>query len=212
MINSIDSKKLVDLVTANELKQMADYLVAEVKRLASAGAGSALIAANTPHLVFDEVQRRSPIPMLSIVTATRDVAADAGLRRPALFGTRFTMKATFFPEIFKDRQIAIVVPNEAEQAYIHDKYMSELFVGTDSARDAGAIARDCAGNERSRKRGRIDSRRHGVVVNPARDDGCGAAGAGYNADSCRSRGQMAIAKLEPGSNGLGRFAYWPFRE
>ena len=130
MINSIDSKKLVDLVTANELTQMADYLAAEVERLARAGAGSALIAANTPHLVFDEVQSRSSIPMLSIVTATRDVAFGAGLRRLALFGTRFTMQASFFPEVFRSRQIAIVVPNEAEQAYVHDKYMSELFVGT----------------------------------------------------------------------------------
>ncbi len=123
MVNSIDSKKLIDLVTANELTQMADYLAGEVERLARAGAGLALIAANTPHLVFDELQSRLPIPMLSIVTATRA----AGLRRLALFGTRFTMQAAFFPDIFKDRQIAIVVPNETEQTYIHDKYMSELF-------------------------------------------------------------------------------------
>ena len=129
VINSIDSKKLVDLVTANELTQMADYLAAEVERLARAGAGLALIAANTPHLVFDAVQSRSPIPMLSIVTATCEAAATAGLRRLALFGTRFTMQAAFFPEIFKSRQIVIVVPNEAEQAYIHAKYMSELFAG-----------------------------------------------------------------------------------
>jgi aspartate racemase len=129
LINSIDSKKLIDLVTANELTRMTDYLANEVERLARAGAGLALIAANTPHLVFGEVQSRSSIPMLSIVTATRDAAAAAGLRRLALFGTRFTMQAAFFPEIFKDRQIAIVAPNEAEQAYIHDKYMSELFVG-----------------------------------------------------------------------------------
>jgi aspartate racemase len=129
VINSIDSKKLVDLVTANELTQMADYLAAEVERLARADAGLALIAANTPHLVFDAVQSRSGIPMLSIVVATCEAAATAGLRRLALFGTRFTMEAAFFPEIFKNRQIAIVVPNEAEQAYIHDKYMSELFAG-----------------------------------------------------------------------------------
>ena len=128
IINSIDSKKLVDLVTANELARIADYLADEVERLVRAGAGLALIAANTPHLVFDEVQSRSPIPMLSIVTATRDAAAAAGLRRLALFGTRFIMEAALFPETFKTRQMAIVVPNEAEQTYIHDKYMSELFV------------------------------------------------------------------------------------
>jgi aspartate racemase len=120
---------LVDLVTANELTEMTNYLVDEVARLARAGAGLALIAANTPHLVFDEVQGRSPIPMLSIVTAARDAAAAAGFRRLALFGTRFTMRAPFFPQSFMARQITIVVPNETEQSYIHDKYMNELFVG-----------------------------------------------------------------------------------
>jgi aspartate racemase len=129
IINSIDSKKLVDLVTANELTEMTNYLVDEVARLARAGAGLALIAANTPHLVFDEVQGRSPIPMLSIVTAARDAAAADGFRRLALFGTRFTMRAPFFPQSFMARQITIVVPNETEQSYIHDKYMNELFVG-----------------------------------------------------------------------------------
>ncbi len=128
IINSIDSKKLVDLVTGNKLAQLADFLADEVGRLARAGAGLALIAANTPHLVFDEVQRRSPIPMLSIVRAARDAAEAAGLGRLALFGTGFTMQAAFFPAIFKERRIEIVVPNEAEQAYIHDKYMNELFV------------------------------------------------------------------------------------
>ena len=65
--------------------------------------------------------------MLSIVAATCEAAATAGLRRLALFGTRFTMQAAFFQEIFRRRQIAIVVPNETEQSYIHDKYMNELF-------------------------------------------------------------------------------------
>src|SRR5450432_636950 len=61
LLNSIDNKKLIELVTANERAQMADYLVAEIERLARAGAGLGLIAANTPHLVFDEVQSRSTI-------------------------------------------------------------------------------------------------------------------------------------------------------
>ena len=129
IINSIDNKKLLDLAGANELTLLADYLASEVERLARAGADLALLAANTPHLVFDEVQRRSRIPMLSIVEATCDAAAAAGLRRLALFGTRFTMQASFYPEIFSRRQIAIVVPNEVEQVCIHEKYMSELVAG-----------------------------------------------------------------------------------
>ena len=124
--------------------------------------------------------------MLSIVTTTCDAAAVAGLRRLALFGTRFTMQAAFFPEIFRGRQIAIVAPNEEEQTYIHDKYMNELFV-QDFAADAGAIGRDRADNERARGRGRIDFRRNGVVIDPAGTDRCGGAGAGYDTDTCRGR-------------------------
>src|ERR1051325_11160530 len=58
IINSIDLQKLVDLVTANELAELTDYLVAEVLKLAGAGADFAILAANTPHIVFDELRRR----------------------------------------------------------------------------------------------------------------------------------------------------------
>lgn len=130
IINSVDNKNLVDWFTANQLDKVTDYLEIEIQRLADAGADFALIAANTPHLVFDELRRRVKIPLLSIVQATCDAAAKAGLRRLALFGTRFTMQANLFPDLFAARGMTIVVPNTEEQAFIHEKYMGELFVGT----------------------------------------------------------------------------------
>ncbi len=130
IVNSIDNKKLIDFFTANELALVVDFLAPEIERLARAGADFALIAANTPHLVFEELQQRARIPLLSIVEATCEAAAAAGLRTMALFGTRFTMQARLFPETFKRRKMAIVMPNEEEQAFIHAKYMGELFVGT----------------------------------------------------------------------------------
>jgi aspartate racemase len=130
IINSIDNKNLVDWFTAGQLGLVTDFLVSEIERLVRAGADFALIAANTPHLVFDELQRRVRIPLLSIVEAAADAAAAAGVHRPALFGTRFTMQAALFPEAFVRRGMTIVVPNEEEQAFIHEKYMGELFIGT----------------------------------------------------------------------------------
>jgi aspartate racemase len=130
IINSVDNKNLIDWFKANELGLVTDFLAAEIERLARAGADFALIAANTPHLVFAELQQRARIPLLSIVEATADAAAATGLRRLALFGTRFTMQAALFPEAFARRGITIVVPNAEEQAFIHTKYMDELFVGT----------------------------------------------------------------------------------
>src|SRR5437588_1501343 len=129
IINSVDNKNLVKWFTAGDLAPVADFLTNEIERLARAGADFGLIAAVTPHLVFDDLQQRARIPLLSIVEATADAALKAGLRRLALFGTRFTMQAALFPETFASRGMTIVVPNEKEQEFIHEKYMGELFVG-----------------------------------------------------------------------------------
>jgi aspartate racemase len=126
IINSVDLTKLIRWVSANELGTLTDYLVWEIKRLARAGVNFAALASNTPHIVFDELRRLSPIPLISIVESTCDAAKALGLKRVALFGTRFTMRGRFYPEVFSRAGLTIVVPEEDEQAYIHEKYMKEL--------------------------------------------------------------------------------------
>jgi aspartate racemase len=64
--------------------------------------------------------------LISIVEATREAAEELGLRRLGLFGIRFTMQGCFYQDVFSKAGIALVVPEENEQAYIHDKYMNEL--------------------------------------------------------------------------------------
>ena len=126
IINSIDLSKLVGWMNAGELDDVTDHLVAEIEKLERAGVDFALFASNTPHIVFKPVQARVTLPLISIVEATRDRARDLKLQRPALFGTRFTMQGKFYPEVFTEAGINIVVPNETEQAFIHEKYMGEL--------------------------------------------------------------------------------------
>lgn len=129
LINSIDLTRLLELVGNNRLEELTDWLVREVERLARAGAEVGLLASNTPHLVFDELSRRSPIPLLSIVETASEAAAALGLRTVALLGTRFTMQGRFYPEVFARRGIAVSAPSLADQAYVHEKYMQELIPG-----------------------------------------------------------------------------------
>ncbi len=126
IINSIDLSKLLRWMNAGELDAVTDYLVAEIEKLERAGVDIAVLASNTPHIVFDQVRARVPLPMISIVETTRDRARDLELQRPALFGTRFTMEGTFYRSVFGEAGINLVVPNEAERALIHEKYMGEL--------------------------------------------------------------------------------------
>lgn len=129
IINSINLQKVVDLITAGELTRVAEHFVAEIHKLAKAGADFGLLSANTAHIVFDEVQRQSPIPLISIVQATCDAAKAQGLKKLGLLGTRFTMQGRFYPDVFSKAGIALATPNEQEQAYIHEKYMGELVKG-----------------------------------------------------------------------------------
>ena len=129
IINSIDMKKLLDFVAANELDELTGYLTGEVEKLARGGATFGLLAANTPHLVFDAVARQSPIPLISIVEVTCAEAKAAGLQRLGLLGTRFTMQSSFFSDLLSGQEIATIVPNEEEQLYIHGKYVNELVKG-----------------------------------------------------------------------------------
>jgi aspartate racemase len=129
IINSVDLKTGLDFMAANDLARMADYLLQGIGKLARAGADFGLISANTPHIVFDELVPGSPIPLISIVEATCAAAKGRKLKRLALFGTRYTMQARFYPKVFSREGIELVVPDPKDQDYVHDKYLNELVPG-----------------------------------------------------------------------------------
>src|SRR5437667_3607993 len=129
IINSVNLKKGLDFMAVNDLARMADYLLDAIARIARAGADFGLISANTPHIVFDDVAPKSPIPLISIVEATCAAAKTQNLKRLALFGTRYTMQATFYSKVFSRQGIDLLVPEPNDQDYIHDKYMNELVPG-----------------------------------------------------------------------------------
>jgi aspartate racemase len=129
IINSIDVTKLLAWMGANQLSEVTNYLVDELQKLARAGADFGIIAANTPHIVFEDVQQRSSIPLISIVEATCAEAEKRGIGKAALIGTRFAMQARFYPDVFSRKGITLVVPPDDEQDYIHDKYIAELLKG-----------------------------------------------------------------------------------
>ena len=129
VINSSDLAKALKLVSSNDLAGLAAYMLEEIRRLARAGATHGLLSSNTPHIVFDEVQRTSPIPLISIVeTACRDAMARK-LKRLGLFGTRFTMQGGFYQKVFAREGIAIAIPESGDQEFIHDTYLNELVNG-----------------------------------------------------------------------------------
>ena len=136
VIDSLDVQYGLRLV-GSDRPELVRYLLSSLNRLAGAGVAFVAIAANTPHIVFDELVALSPVPLLSIVEVCADEAHRRGLRRLGLLGTGFTMGASFYPEVFARRGMTVVTPDENERPWLHERYIGELLVGNflDETRD-----------------------------------------------------------------------------
>ena len=103
VIVSVDLRKGLDFMDANDLSGMGQFLLEGIGKLARAGADFGIISANTPHIVFDEIAPKSPIPLISIVEVARAAAKAQNLKRLALFGTRYTMQGRFYQDVIHAR-------------------------------------------------------------------------------------------------------------
>jgi aspartate racemase len=128
VIDSLDVRRGLRLVETDR-PGLIEYLLESLGRLAGAGVGFAVMTANTPHLVFDDLVARSPVPLLSIVEVCAEEARGRGLGRLALLGTRFTMEGPFYPEVCARYGITVVTPDEADRAWVHERYIGELLKG-----------------------------------------------------------------------------------
>ncbi len=145
IINSIDMKRMLDGISAKDLKATVEYLGAEIMKLVRGGADFVLLASNTPHIVFDELKKACPVPMLSIVEASLDEVRTRGLSKVGLFGTRFTMQGGFYQKAFLKARVEVTAPAPEELEYVHKKYMEELVNGVfldDTRRGMTAIAKE----------------------------------------------------------------------
>lgn len=129
IIYSANLSSLMRILEANDWEHLTDWLLEKVVSLQKAGAEFAVIGSNTPHIVFDEVSSRSPIPMLSIIEETCKNAKIRGYKKLGLLGTKFTMGSDFFKKPFGSSEMAVIVPEKEDQELIHHRLFSEIELG-----------------------------------------------------------------------------------
>jgi aspartate racemase len=129
VIYQVNQDCCADDMESGRWEAVTERLVEAAVRLHAAGAEFAVIASNTPHMVFADVQRLAPIPLLSIVEATCKAVAGKGMKKVGLLATAITMQGGFYPEVFGRQGISLVVPGAAEQEQIHEKIITELVKG-----------------------------------------------------------------------------------
>ncbi len=129
LIYSVRMAEFLDLMERKEYDKILVWMNERINALKNAGANFAAITANTPHVIFDQLNAVSPLPLISIVETCCQKAKSMGLTKLGLFGTRFTMNENFYQEVFNKEGIELVVPEEKDKTIIHDKLFTEIELG-----------------------------------------------------------------------------------
>ena len=129
VIFSLDFQKFTDLENRGDRDGYIGYIAEGVASLERAGAELVIMAANSPHAVFEEVRERSHVPMISIAEVTAQKAKEEGLKTLLLVGIKFTMQSTFYQEVCEKHGIEVITPSEEEQEEIDRMIFDELVIG-----------------------------------------------------------------------------------
>ena len=128
-IHSLNPGTVMEILRGKAWDELADLLVNSVEALQRAGADFAAIASNTPHVVFDQIEERSPLPLLDIVAVTSERAMAAGLQRPGLLGTLTTMRSDLYQRTFGPLGMEVKVPSPQDQDLIQQRLDREIELG-----------------------------------------------------------------------------------
>jgi aspartate racemase len=129
IIYSVSFQPYVDWPNENRWDLVARGLGEAAQRLEQAGADFIVIATNTMHIVFDEVQANVDIPMLSLLDAVGDAILARGIKTVGLLGTKFTMEKTFYQDALARKGIAVLVPDAQDRDYVNSVIYDELVAG-----------------------------------------------------------------------------------
>lgn len=128
-IESVNVFDVLHLCGEKKYDELTDYLMKAINNLISSGADFVALSANTPHIVFDRLQEKSAVPLVSIIEATRDEAIRLKKQKLGLLGTIFTMTGDFFKAPFTESGIEIIIPAIEEMEFVNQKISSELELG-----------------------------------------------------------------------------------
>jgi aspartate racemase len=129
IIYSVNLEKYHQWRRDNRWDLVAQDLAASARRLQRAGADFGLIATNTMHKVFDDVQKAVDLPLINLIDATAAKAREMGLKKLGLLGTRYTMSDGFYQERIARNGLTVRVPPPEDQRIVHQVIVDQLING-----------------------------------------------------------------------------------
>ncbi len=130
LIFSVSFEPYITWPKAGQWDLVARGLSDAAKTLEAAGADIILIATNTMHMVFDEVQANVSVPMINLIESVAKSIRAEGITTVGLLGTRFTMELPFYRDYLSQYGISVLVPDAEGREYVNTIIYEELVLGT----------------------------------------------------------------------------------
>ena len=127
---NMDFAPIAQLQAEGEWDDLSDLMCEAARSLKAGGAEAIIIATNTMHLMADAVQAAADVPLVHIADATAGAVRGAGVKRPLLLATRFTMEKDFYRDrVEHGAACEVVVPEEPHRTTVHNIIYNELVQG-----------------------------------------------------------------------------------
>jgi aspartate racemase len=129
VIFSLNFQKVTDHELSRNKRKYIEYLMSGIEILEKAEVNFIIMAANSPHAVYDDLKNLSNVKILSIVEATAKKAKEEDLNKILLLGIKFTMQSTFYQDFCKNLGIEVITPSNEDQDIIDKIIFNELVIG-----------------------------------------------------------------------------------
>jgi aspartate racemase len=126
---SVDFAPIARMQSAGLWDELTSEMVEAARRLERAGAEAVVICANTMHRMADDVAASVGVPLIHVAEATAAAIKAAGVRRPLLLATRFTMEQPFYRDRLRRHGVEALIPSEPDRARLHAIIFDELVQG-----------------------------------------------------------------------------------
>ena len=138
-------------ITFYNEKKISEYenlvkkqLLEGVKKLEAAGCDLIIIACNTVHVYFEEMQAAVKVPIFNIVEETKKNVIKFGYKKVGIFASESTNKLQLYQRKFAESNILVISPNYNQQKILN-KVIEHVMGGNQKQEDIiilKEIARD----------------------------------------------------------------------
>jgi len=126
---SVDFAQIEAMQARGAWDEAGAFLGECAQSLEAAGAEGIVLCTNTMHRVYPQIAEAVRTPVLHIADGTAAALEQAGVKKVALLGTRYTMEQPFYRERLESRGFEVLVPEPEDRALVHKIIYNELCVG-----------------------------------------------------------------------------------